>query len=155
MIKKFKLIILYFPILFVGLYSCKEDTINRIVPKGEQITIGRLSGTWANPTKIITPEGVPSEVFGEMRLTFTTDNYGNPDKFLAKKSPIIFSEKPGLWEITGDDFNKVFLSNVEPIDEFEIEITSTTLKIKFYVGWENTETGETGEGNFGVTLTRK
>ncbi|HRO46842.1 hypothetical protein [Agriterribacter sp.] len=152
---KFFLILLIAGIM--GIASCTKEKLKREVPDKEQLISGRLSGTWATPGNIVTPENVPAEVFGTMRLVFTTDETGNPSKFLAQGCPIIFGNAgAGTWTVAGtDDSAKVNLTGVDPVDEFNVSVTSSTLTISFYMGWENTDTKATGKGNFQVTLTRQ
>ncbi len=141
----------------VGVASCTKEKLKHEVADREQLISGRLSGTWAVPGNIVTPENVPPEVFGAMRLVFTTDETGNPSQFLAQGCPIIFGNAgAGTWAVTGtDDSAKVNLTGVDPVDEFNVSVTSSTLTISFYMGWENTDTKATGKGNFRVTLTRQ
>lgn len=139
----------------VGLNSCKDD---QIVTKMdlEQLVPGRLGGTWAKPTNIVTPEGVPAEVFGAMRLVFTTDESGKPSEFLGQDCPIIFSGSAGSWAVSGtQEGAKVKLTGVTPVDEFEAKVSSSALTISFKMGWENTDTGVKGQGDFSVTLKRQ
>lgn len=156
-----KLRIQYLLILLIagvtGLSSCKKDLVRHKVLSREQLVAGRMDGTWTTPENIVTPENVPPEVFGTMRLVFTTDELGNPLKFLAQDCPIIFGNSgAAAWEITGtDDSAKVKVSGIEPVDEFDVVVTTSTLTLSFYMGWENTDTKETGKGNFRVTLTRQ
>lgn len=146
---------LIFFIVLICMLSCREENLHPI-PDPDQLVAGRLSGTWANPSNIVTPEGVPPEVFGAMRLVFTTDENGYPNKFLAQECPIIFTGVDGTWSISGTENDaSVTLTNVSPVDEFKAQITNTSLIITFHMGWENTETGETGRGDFSVTLARK
>jgi len=103
-----------------------------------------------------TPEGVPPEIFGAMRLVFTTNEEGLPDKFLAQECPIVFSGGASGWQATGDENDATIrLGEVGPVDEFNAKVTNTTLTISFHMGWENTETGETGRGDFRVSLNRQ
>jgi len=143
--------------LFV-LSSCKKDELpaNSNLT-GDKLTAGRLNGTWASPRDIVTPPTVPAEVFGTMRLVFTTDEAGNPSKFIAKNCPIIFTEAtPTDWSVTGAaDSAKVKLTGINPVDDFDVEVSSNTLTLSFFMGWENTETKETGKGSFKVTLARQ
>lgn len=139
----------------LALGSCKEEEF----PVGldsEQLVAGRLAGTWAKPTQIVTPDDVPPEVFGAMRLVFTTDPSGEPAQFLAKDCPIVFAGTDATWKVEGNELDaKVSLSGVAPVDEFEARVSSASLTIRFHMGWENTDTGETGQGNFSVTLSRQ
>ncbi|MBX2923906.1 MAG: hypothetical protein KF746_17035 [Chitinophagaceae bacterium] len=141
-----------------GLASCRKNVLPpHEVPGEEQLVSGRLSGTWASPSNIVTPENVPAEIFGAMRLVFTTDGSGNPSKFLAQDCPIVFGNTgAGTWAVAGtQDSAKVTLTGVEPVDEFNVRVASGTLTLSFYMGWENTDTKATGKGNFRVTLTRQ
>ncbi|WP_146202300.1 hypothetical protein [Dyadobacter jejuensis] len=139
----------------LGLSACKEDAIVTTLDP-EQLVAGRLGGTWAKPTNIVTPEGVPSEVFGAMRLVLTTDELGKPSEFLGQDCPIIFSGEAGTWAATGSqDDAKVMLTGITPVDEFTAKVNSSSLIISFRMGWENTDTGVTGEGDFSVTLSRQ
>lgn len=140
-----------------GMTACKKDLPKHLVPSAEDLVSGRLSGTWAFPGNIITPENVPAEVFGKMRLVFTTDASGKPAEFLAQECPVVFGNTgAGAWSIVGtEDSAKVNLVGVGPVDEFSVKVTSSTLTISFYMGWENTDTKVTGEGNFRVTLNRQ
>ncbi len=140
-----------------GLTSCTKDKLRHEVLSAEQLVSGRLAGTWANPGNIVTPDNVPPEVFGGMRLVFTTDEAGNPSKFLAQDCPIVFGNAgAGTWTITGtQDSATVNVTGVEPLDEFSVKVTGSTLTLSFYMGWENTDTQATGKGDFQVTLTRQ
>jgi hypothetical protein len=142
-------------LVVLGLNACTEAPIVTSLD-GEQLVAGRLGGTWAKPTDIVTPAGVPAEVFGAMRLVFTTDQEGQPAKFLAQECPIIFGTTEGEWDITGTQENgNVKLTGITPVDEFVIKVSSNNLRISFKMGWENTETGATGQGDFSVTLSRQ
>lgn len=142
----------------VLLGACKKDELpaNSNLT-GDKLTAGRLNGTWASPRDIVTPETVPAEVFGGMRLVFTTDDTGNPSKFIAKNCPIVFSEAtPADWSVTGTaDSAKVKLTGISPVDDFDVKVSSNTLTLSFFMGWENTDTKETGKGSFKVTLVRQ
>ncbi len=144
--------------IVMGFSSCKKDKIpQRDVAVKEQLVAGRLHGTWGAPYNIVTPGNVPPEIFGTMRLVFTTDGAGNPLQFMAQDCPIIFSNGgAGAWKVSGtEDSAKVNLTGVGPVDDFDVKVTSTTLTLSFFMGWENTETKETGKGNFKVTLSRR
>ncbi|HRP54923.1 hypothetical protein [Agriterribacter sp.] len=140
-----------------GVASCTKDKLRHEVPDPEQLVSGRLAGTWANPGNIVTPDNVPSEVFGTMRLVFTTDASGNPEKFLAQNCPIVFGNAGvATWTVTGtEDSATVNVTGVEPVDEFSVKVEGSTLTLSFYMGWENTDTKATGKGDFRVTLTRQ
>lgn len=152
---KFILVILVSCITILA--SCTKDKVLHEIAGPEQLAMGRLNGTWASPSNIVTPDGVPAEVFGTMRLVFTTDESGNPSQFLAQGCPIIFGNAgTGSWTVTGDQENaQVKLVGIEPVDEFTAKVSGTTLTLSFYMGWENTDTQETGQGNFQVTLIRQ
>jgi hypothetical protein len=151
---RLKLITL-FVLVVLGLSSCKDDSLSEAMDAAH-LTSGRLGGTWAKPTSIVTPEGVPAEVFGAMRLVFTTDENGKPSEFLAKDCPIIFGSSAGTWAVSGSQENaKVTLTGVTPVDEFDAKVSSGTLTISFRMGWENTDTKATGQGDFSVTLSRQ
>lgn len=136
--------------------SCEKDLVRDHGLDAEQLVAGRLDGTWGDPTAIVTPDDIPGEIFGGMRLVFTTDNAGYPAQFSAKDCPIVFGSEAGTWSVTGTaDAGKVALSGVGPVDEFDIQVSATSLTLSFYMGWENTDTGEQGKGDFSVTLTRK
>ncbi len=140
----------------LGMGSCKKEPLHSGQLNPEQLVAGRIYGTWTNPRDIVTPENVPAEVFGAMRLVFTTDEAGNPSKFMAQDCPIVFGNATGTWGVSGSEDNaKVTLKGVEPVDNLDVKITSTSLTLSFYMGWENTDTKETGKGNFRVTLTRQ
>ncbi|RYF26633.1 MAG: hypothetical protein EOO42_01005 [Flavobacteriales bacterium] len=143
--------------LMLGLSSCTKETLQPDSLTGDQLTAGRLDGTWASPTAIVTPETVPAEVFGAMRLVFTTDGQGNPVGFIAQDCPIIFGNaSQGTWRVSGTAENaKVNLTGAGPVDDFNVKVTSTSMILSFDMGWENTETKATGKGNFKVTLTRQ
>jgi len=153
---KFTFIMLVALIGILGVSSCKKELLHPGGLNPEQRVAGRLDGTWANPRDIVTPENVPAEVFGAMRLVFTTDEAGNPVKFMAQDCPIVFGNATGTWGISGEEGNaKVTLTSVEPVNDFDAKISSTSLILSFYMGWENTDTKATGKGNFRVTLTRQ
>lgn len=142
-------------LVVIGLSGCKDD-VQVGTLDAELLTPGRIGGTWAKPTNIVTPGGVPTEVFGAMRLVFTTDDSGMPAKFLAEDCPIIFGPSAGTWSVTGSQQEaKVKLTGVTPVDEFTAKVSSGALTISFRMGWENTETGVTGQGDFSVTLSRQ
>ncbi|RZM23552.1 MAG: hypothetical protein EOO88_25795 [Pedobacter sp.] len=140
-----------------GLSSCAKDVLRPDVLSGNQLISGRLDGTWTVPTDIVTPAGVPPEVFGGMRLVFTADEAGNPVKFIAQDCPIIFTNATsGSWLVTGTaDSAQVKLAGVGPVDDFKVKISSNSLQLSFFMGWENTDTKTTGQGNFKVTLSRQ
>lgn len=141
--------------LALAIQSCQEQTIIEHGLDKEQLEAGRIAGTWGVPSNIITPNDVPAAIFGEMRLLFTTDSEGYPDKFIAKNCPVVFSDGVGEWSFSiSEEIANVTLSEVVPVDEFKASASSSSLVISFYMGWENTETGETGEGEFSVTLER-
>jgi len=136
--------------------GCNKDIIREHGLDAEQLVAGRLDGTWGDPTAVSTPNDIPSEIFGNMRLVFTTGADGYPVQFSAKDCPIIFGSETGTWSVAGTaEDGRVTLSGVEPVDEFTIQVSSTSLTLSFYMGWENTDTGEKGEGDFHVTLARK
>ncbi|MGN6438290.1 MAG: hypothetical protein ACTHMM_17240 [Agriterribacter sp.] len=140
-----------------GTASCTKDKLKHEVLNPGQLVSGRLAGTWAVPSNIITPDNVPPEVFGGMRLIFTTDESGNPAKFLAQDCPIVFGNAgAATWTVTGtQDSALVNVAGVEPLDEFTVKVTGSSLTLSFYMGWENTDTKVTGKGNFRVTLARQ
>ncbi|MFT3748381.1 MAG: hypothetical protein QM768_08700 [Agriterribacter sp.] len=140
-----------------GVGSCTKDKLKHEMMSPEQLVSGRIAGTWASPGNIVTPGNVPPEVFGAMRLVFTTDAEGKPAKFLAQDCPIVFGTAgAGTWTVTGtQDSAQVNIVGVEPLDEFSVKVTGSTLTLSFYMGWENTDTKETGKGDFKVTLTRQ
>ncbi len=149
------LVILSIVVLAIAINSCEDNPIVEHGLDAEQLVAGRIAGTWANPSNITTPGNVPAEVFGEMRLRFTTNGDGYPNQFIASGCPIVFSSEAGAWSLAvSDSKSKVTLNEVVPVDEFSIEVSSSNLTISFYMGWENTETGETGEGEFSATLRR-
>ena len=152
---KFLLVLLVAGI--AGAASCTKDKLKHEVLNPDQLVSGRLAGTWAIPSNVITPDNVPPEVFGGMRLVFTTDDAGNPSKFLARDCPIVFGNAgAGTWTVTGtQDSAMVNVVGVEPLDEFSVKVTSSALTLSFYMGWENTDTKATGKGNFQVTLARQ
>jgi hypothetical protein len=137
--------------------SCSKDTLRPNNLSGNQLISGRLDGTWAAPRDIVTPATVPAEVFGAMRLVFTTDDAGNPLNFVAQNSPVVFTNSTSAkWNVSGTaDSAKVKLTGITPVDEFSVKVSSTTLTLSFFMGWENTDTKATGKGNFKVTLIRQ
>lgn len=136
--------------------SCEKEVINGTVGNQEQLLIGRISGTWAKPAQIITPAEVPAEVFGDMRLVFTTDESGKPKAFLGKDCPIVFSATESTWTASGTEEQAIIsLEGTTPVDEFNVKVNANSMTLSFYMGWENTETGETGKGDFRVTLSRQ
>ncbi|MCO5240973.1 MAG: hypothetical protein M9904_13065 [Chitinophagaceae bacterium] len=152
---KFFLVLLIAGVM--GLSSCTKDRLRHEMPDKELLLAGRFDGTWTTPGNIVTPGNVPAEVFGTMRLVFTTDESGNPLKFLAQDCPIIFGNTgAATWTVTGSqDDAKVNITGAGPVDEFTATVTSNQLTISFYMGWENTDTKETGKGDFRVTLIRQ
>jgi hypothetical protein len=154
--RKFKTSLIALCVLVViGLSACKDDNLVGSLD-AELLVPGRLGGTWAKASNIVTPQGVPPEVFGAMRLVFTTDVSGKPAQFLAQDCPIIFGPDAGTWSVTGTQEDaKVKLTGVSPVDEFTARVSSGSLIISFRMGWENTETGVTGQGDFSVTLNRQ
>jgi len=140
-----------------GIASCTKVKVTHDMLDPEQLVSGRLAGTWTTPSNIITPDAVPPEVFGGMRLVFTTDASGYPSKFLAQDCPIVFGNAgAGTWTVTGtQDSALVNIMGVDPLDEFNVKVTTSTLTLSFYMGWENTDTKATGKGNFQVTLARQ
>lgn len=145
---------------FIGLAllsSCAKDVLRADPLSGDRLTSGRLDGTWTTPTNIVTPPNVPAEVFGNMRLVFTTDEAGDPSQFIAQDCPIIFSNATaGAWSVSGTaDSASVNLTGLGPVDDFEVKVSSNSLTLSFFMGWENTETKASGKGNFKVTLSRR
>lgn len=158
MYKKLHLIsvLLLTMVAVVSLNSCKKETISGVELDEKQLVAGRLAGTWASPSAVVVPESVSTEVFGGMRLVFTTDEQGYPAAFTAKDCPIIFSNTAGTWNINGtEEQATVSLTGITPVDEMDIKISGQHMVLSFHMGWENTETGETGQGDFSVTLTRQ
>ena len=150
----FTLIALTF--LISALSSCEKQAILEHGLDEIQLAAGRVAGTWTSPSSIKTPDGVPSDIFGDMRLLFTTDKEGYPGKFVAKNCPIVFSSDAENWAITlKEDNNEISLTDIVPVDVFSFKVNASTLTISFHMGWENTETGEQGEGDFSATLIRK
>lgn len=142
-------------LVLMTLGSCQEEVVPDALDPAELVA-GRLAGTWGKPTKIITPENVPAEVFGAMRLVFTADGENKPSQFLAKDCPIVFSGTEATWQVTGTEHEAIVsLTGVTPVDEFRASVSSTTLTLNFHMGWENTDTGDTGRGDFSVTLSRQ
>ncbi len=140
----------------MALGSCKKEPIRGHGLDSTQLIAGRLDGTWGDPMAMVTPNDIPKAVFGNMRLVFTTDEDGYPAQFVAKDCPIVFSPLAGNWSVSGTDAGAtVKLTEVGPVDEFDLTVTSAQLTLSFYMGWENTDTGETGEGEFRLTLNRK
>lgn len=138
-----------------ALNSCQDESIIEHGLDAEQLVAGRIAGTWSLPTDIVTPGNVPTAIFGNMRLRFTTTKAGYPDKFIATGCPIIFSSEASTWSVTlTNEATDLTLSDVVPVDVFNVEVNSSTLTISFYMGWENTETGESGEGEFRANLKR-
>jgi hypothetical protein len=140
------------------LNSCSKEVLRPdVLLTGDQLTAGRIDGTWASPSNIVTPATVPAEVFGTMRLVFTTDAAGNPSKFIAQNSPIVFTNAMAAnWKVTGTaESASVKLTGITPVDDFKVKVSSNTMTVSFFMGWENTDTKETGKGNFKVTLTRQ
>ncbi len=155
----FKTVLMTLAVLLVviGASSCEKDILHPNTLNGDQLVAGRLDGTWGSPRDIVTPENVPAEVFGAMRLVFTTDANGNPSKFLAQDCPIVFGNGgEATWKVTGTEADAgVTLTGAGPVDDFKVKVTSETLVLSFQMGWENTETKATGKGNFQVTLARQ
>ena len=143
--------------VIAGLNSCSKEVVHPGSLAGDQLTAGRLDGTWASPRDIVTPTNVPPEIFGSMRLLFTTDGAGNPSKFIAQDCPIVFTNGTmGSWKITGTaDSAKVNLTGITPVDDLNVKVSSGFLTISFFMGWENTDTKAKGSGNFKVTLARQ
>ena len=143
-------------LLLLSLVGCKKDLISGVALDQEQLIAGRLAGTWAKPTQVLVPEQVSDQVFGDMRIVLTTDDKGYPASFIAKDCPIIFSANAGTWNVAHTDGkSKLLLTGVTPVDEMEAKISGSNLILTFQMGWENTETGATGKGDFSVTLVRQ
>jgi hypothetical protein len=144
-------------VLIAILSSCAKEVLRPDVLSGDQLISGRMDGTWAKPSDIVTPAGVPPDVFGAMRLVFTTDEAGNPAQFIAQDCPIVFSNAvSGSWKITGTtDSAQVSLVGLGPVDDFKAKVSANFLNLSFYMGWENTDTKATGKGTFKVTLSRQ
>jgi hypothetical protein len=157
MIKKINLKTVFIVLAAMIVSSCSKETLNPKALAGNQLMAGRLDGTWAAPRDMVTPATVPADVFGAMRLVFTTDAAGNPLRFIAHNSPIVFSNATaGAWKITSTaDSAKVSLAGITPVDDFTVKVSSNTLTLSFFMGWENTDTKATGKGNFKVTLVRQ
>ena len=149
------IIILLAITFFIVQNSCKEDIISEHGLDAEQLIAGRIDGTWANPTDIVVPDSLPDEIFGDMRLVFTTDN-SYPSQFYAENCPVVFSSSVSNWSVSQLDSTAVVtLEDISPVDSFIVKVNSSNLIISFYMGWENTDSGDTGEGNFSVTLSRQ
>ena len=151
------LIMLVALIAIAGVSSCSKDTLHASNLSATQLVSGRLDGTWTTPTNIVTPATVPADIFGSMRLVFTTQKNGDPLKFIAHDCPIIFDNATaGTWAVTSTaDSTRVKLTGVGPVDDFSVKVSSNFMTISFYMGWENTDTKATGKGNFKVTLARQ
>ncbi|MCC6289586.1 MAG: hypothetical protein IT249_17030 [Chitinophagaceae bacterium] len=152
-----KILLVLFVAAVAGFVSCTKDKLKHEVLSPEQLVSGRIAGTWASPSNMVTPGNVPTQIFGAMRLVFTTDAEGKPSKFLAQDCPIVFGNAgAGTWTVTGtQDSALVNVVGVDPLDEFSVKVTGSTLTLSFYMGWENTDTQETGKGDFKITLTRQ
>ncbi|RYY37408.1 MAG: hypothetical protein EOP46_02780 [Sphingobacteriaceae bacterium] len=144
-------------IVVAGTASCSKDVLRPNELSAEGLVSGRLDGTWTSPRDIVTPANVPSEIFGSMRLVFTTNEKGEPVKFIAHDSPIVFGTGAAAdWTATAaGDSTSIKLTGVGPVDDFKVKVSSNFMTISFYMGWENTETKATGKGNFKVTLARQ
>lgn len=135
--------------------ACEKDLSNESLIDRDQLAVEQLSGTWGRPFNVQTPGTVPPEIFGNIRLLFLTDASGNPTEFLASDCPIIFNNEQSHWSTsTTDSGIQIKLSEVGPVDNFSAILDGTTLTLSFYMGWENTETGATGAGDFQVSLSR-
>jgi hypothetical protein len=142
--------------LFVSFNSCKEEEIMTQGLDAELLVAGRIDGTWGNPSKIVVPDNLPHELFGKMRLVFTTDQDGYPSRFYAENCPVVFNSALSNWTLRNQDSASVVsLDKVGPVDSFKVNVSSSYLTISFYMGWENTDTKATGQGNFSVTLSRQ
>lgn len=145
----------YFLTLMIALVACETYTVQEHGMDDEQLSGGRLVGTWGEPHAIVTPDGVPAGVFGKMRLVFTVDDNGYPEQFYSTNAPIVFTSGVGEWRYTTEgDYSNITLDQTVPVDNMNVEVSSETLSISFFMGWENTETGETGQGDFSVSLSR-
>jgi|GEM_PF-1627996 hypothetical protein len=151
-------VVLFFSMLLASLQSCKEEEIVGLDLDTQQLLAGRIDGTWASPSKLVLPDNLPDEIFGSMRLVFTTDDNGYPKQFYAENCPIVFSSSISNWTLVNsnqDSTSVVTLGNVTPVDSFKVSVNASYLTLSFYMGWENTDTGDAGQGNFSVTLTRQ
>ena len=142
-------------LILLSMVACKKEVLHDKIESGKLIA-GRMSGTWAAPMNMETPPEVPKEIFGNMRLVFTVDESGNPKEFLAQDCPIVFNGTTSTWTVTGtEDDIDLKLAGTSPVDELKAKIKGNQLTLTFYMGWENTETGKTGKGDFSIILVRQ
>lgn len=152
MVKKIVIVFMFTcSVLFIG---CEKETIYESNFSEVQITAKNLSGTWISPFDIKTPDNVPKSIFKNLRIVFTVDNNGLPDKFFCEGANDIFKSGIGKWDFINNNVKQIYLDGIGPISAFNIDTsTINRLKIWFTTTWEDSK-GNSGKGLFEATLMR-
>jgi len=141
-------------LLSIFLFACEEETIYESNFDEQQIIAKNLSGTWEMPIDVSTPIDVPKSIISGLRLVFTVDENGMPNKFFSEGAPDVFNVAEGTWSFPENDVTKIALEGIAPISAFDIDTSVTNrLKLSFNSTWRDTE-GNSGEGLFEVTMLR-
>lgn len=134
--------------------SCEEEKIYESNLDEMQIVAKNLSGTWETPRDVKTPDDVPKSIISKLRLVFTVDENGMPDKFFSEGATDVFKSETGTWGFVDNDVTKIRLEGVGPIAQFNIDTSVVNrLKLWFTTTWRDTD-GNSGEGLFEVTMVR-
>jgi len=136
------------------LWGCDEQKIYESNLDAQQVIAKNLSGTWESPVEVKTPENVPKSIISKLRLVFTVDENGLPDKFFSEGAQDVFNVGSGTWNFREDDLTKIVLEGIKPIMDFNIDTSVTNrLRLWFTTTWRDTN-GNSGEGLFEVTMKR-
>lgn len=134
--------------------GCEEEKIYDSEFDKMQIVAKNLSGTWVSPREVKTPDDVPKSIISKLRLVFTVDENGMPDRFFSEGATDVFKSDVGTWSFVGNDATKIQLNGVGPIAQFNIDTSVVNrLKMWFTTTWRDTD-GNSGEGLFEVTMVR-
>lgn len=147
---------LFFFIIVLFVMSCEEPTISTHNFTDQQILAKNLDGSWGMASNIQTGDGVSTEILENLVITFTVDDDGNPDSFLAEGANNVFNDQLGKWNwLDANTLTKIVLTGNRPVSAFNILDfnNNNILTISFVV---NTVGGGRlkGIGNYRVTLQR-
>lgn len=138
-------------LLFGG---CEDEKIYESNFDEMQIVAKNLSGTWVTPREVKTPENVPKSIISKLRLVFTVDENGMPDRFFSEGATDVFKATEGTWSFVNNDVSQIQLDGIGPIGAFHIDTSVVNrLRLWFTTTWRDTE-GNSGEGLFEVTMLR-
>ena len=147
-------IVILFLAASILLSSCEEEKIYESNLDEMQIVAKNLSGTWVSPREVRTPDDVPKSIISKLRLVFTVDENGMPDKFFSEGATDVFKSEAGTWSFVDNDVNKIQLEGIGPIAQFNIDTSVVNrLKLWFTTTWRDTD-GNSGEGLFEVIMVR-